>query len=70
MGFFGGLYNMIKKNNEDAVKYREEQKAKAKTQPVPATGMKKGGMVVKPKKLVKGSKEAKAYMAKIRAMKK
>lgn len=73
MGFFGQLYSMLKKNNEDAAKYREEQKAK--TQPATATAMKKGGMVMKekekkPKKLVKGSKEAKEYMAKIRSMKK
>lgn len=40
-------------------------------QPVPTKAFAKGGKVMpKPKKLVKGSKEAKAYMAKIRAMKK
>ena len=33
-------------------------------------GYAKGGKVVKPKKMVKGSKEAKAFMAKLRAMKK
>ena len=68
MGLLGSLYNVIFKPSVD--KYKAEQKAKATTQPATATAMKKGGMVVKPKKLVKGSKEAKTYMAKIRAMKK
>ena len=68
MGFFRSLYDIVIKNSNDAKKYRDEQKAKeakAVPQPVEAPKMKKGG-----KRLVKGSKEAKAYMAKIRAKKK
>lgn len=36
----------------------------------PLSKFKKGGQVVKPKKMKKGSKEAKAFMASLRAMRK